>query len=142
MGNLAFDRRSNRYIAFDTETDAMLASLVLAYRLAPPILELILAIVRRPSFRPSDITISKPGDILERIRESVPTRSSQSPANRMTIPRVVFEHVVEIFQAERAAKCHACRDMEGPRIGRLYYSDVRFTMSSNVLRGLKLYTLA
>ena len=102
----------------------MLASLVLAYRLAPPILELMLAIVRHPAFKPSDITISKAGDILTRIQEHVPARRSQSPFNGMALPRVVFENVVEILQAERAAKLHAQRDMVGPVMGRIDYADV------------------
>ena len=67
--NLAFDRTSQAYIPFPTQTDAMLASLILAYRLASPILAVVLALVRHPEFRPGEITLQKPDDVWRWVAE-------------------------------------------------------------------------
>lgn len=102
----------------------MLASLVLAYRLAPPILSLVLALVRHPSFNTRDISLSNPEDVLQYTSESsasiVPVRSM----GRMGFPRFIFEEVIDILQTERKTKLHHQRDTEGPVMGRIDYCEV------------------
>ena len=73
----AFDRNSQTYIPFKTQTDAMLASLMLAYRLATPIWSLFLTLVKHPDFDPSEISLNGPEDVIQTIAsENVRSLSS------------------------------------------------------------------
>ncbi|KAL5492481.1 hypothetical protein ACEPAI_3928 [Sanghuangporus weigelae] len=117
-GSLAFDRNAQEYIPFRTETDAMLASLMLAYRLASPVLAVVLALVRHPSFNPADITLSRPEDVWARVAEHSaskrPQRVSGFPA---VFPSVVLHEVLDILGEERRTALHVQRDTDGPQLG-------------------------
>lgn len=62
-------RTGQDFVPFKTTTDAMLASLMLAYRLASPILTVVLALVRHPDFNPAEITLSRAEDVWARVSE-------------------------------------------------------------------------
>ncbi|KAI5121630.1 hypothetical protein M0805_001159 [Coniferiporia weirii] len=104
-GTHAFDRNSQDYVPFCTSTDAMLASLMLAYRLASPILTVVLALVRHPDFNPSDITLSGAEDVWARVsahraRVAI-TRSRRSDAFPSVFPRVILDEVIDMLEEER-----------------------------------------
>ncbi|KAH8111006.1 hypothetical protein DFH11DRAFT_1842639 [Phellopilus nigrolimitatus] len=112
-GTLAFDRNSQDYVPFRTQTDAMLASLMLAYRLAPPILTVVLA-----------ITLEKAEDVRARVAEREAQLVNLERANRngcfpFAFPRVVLEEVIDLLAEERRMELYAQRDVDGPHMGRI-----------------------
>ncbi|EJD07641.1 uncharacterized protein FOMMEDRAFT_143963 [Fomitiporia mediterranea MF3/22] len=122
MGSLAFNRNTQEYIPFRTETDAMLASLTLAYRLASPILAVVLALVRHPNFNPAEITLSKPEDVWARVAEhTAAKRTHEDPCFPFTFPRVILNEVVDILAEERKVQLHVQRDTDGPYMGRIEF---------------------
>lgn len=129
-GKMAFHRNTQEYIPFHTETDAMLASLMLAYRLSSPIFALVLALARHPGFNPADITLCKAEDVWLRVTEhqAPKTKTVISPksahARKIHFPRFVMEEVVDILAAERHQKLHDERDTYGPYPWRIDFSRV------------------
>ncbi len=120
-GVRAFDKNSQKYIPFNTQTDAMLASLMLAYRLASPVLSVVLAIVRHPQFNPAEITLQKPDDIWAKVTEQeekmkTVARADHTSGFRFNLPQSVFEEIVDIFEGERERKLHTQRDMHEPEL--------------------------
>ena len=121
-GAMAFNRNTQEYIPFQTETDAMLASLTLAYRLASPVLAVLLAIVRHPNFNPAEITLSKPEDVWARVAEHTASKPPAEQARFMTVfPRVILNEVIDILEEERKVKLHIQRDTDGPQMGRIEF---------------------
>ena len=117
---MAFDRNAQEYIPFRTETDAMLASLMLAYRLASPVLAVVLALVRHPNFNPADITLSKPEDIWTRVAEynaSKPPPVAKTNGFPLPFPRVILNEVVDVLAEERRQAIYVQRDTDGPQMG-------------------------
>ena len=119
QGVLAFDRNSQEYVPFATQTDAMLASLMLAYRLAPPILTVVLSLVRHPDFNPSEVTLQKPDDVWQHVaahREQVASTQAAQTTNsicrRFVFPHFLLEEIVDILSSERAERLHAERDAD------------------------------
>ena len=124
-GCLAFNRNAQEYIPFGTETDAMLASLMLAYRLASPVLAVVLALVRHPNFNPADITLSNPEDVWARVAEHDAEKRSQKVACfPHAFPRVILSEVVDILGEERGAELYVQRDTDGPQMGFIEYEKV------------------
>ena len=119
----------------------MLASLVLAYRLAPPILSLVLALVRHPSFNPADISLSNPEDVWKYVSETPTAEHPQAVPCCKSFPRVVFEEVIDILQTERRTKLHFQRDTDGPVMGRINYSEVRIYSERAIYAFRDIYTL-
>lgn len=125
QGTLAFDRTSQEYIPFKTQTDAMLASLMLAYRLAPPILTVVLGLVRHPNFNASEVTLQKPDDVFQRVADhraevasTQTTRSLSSLCRRLVFPHFLLEELVDILANERREKLHTERDGDASCISR------------------------
>ena len=125
---MAFDRNAQEYIPFRTETDAMLASLMLAYRLASPVLSVVLALVRHPNFNPSDITITKPEDVWAHVAEHAASKQPQRVSCFPTVfPSVVLHEVLGILHEERRTALHAYRDTDVPQFGPLQLGKVLLT---------------
>ncbi|KLO19049.1 hypothetical protein SCHPADRAFT_899160 [Schizopora paradoxa] len=120
-GLRAFDKSSQKYIPFNSHTDAMLASLMLAYRLASPVLSVVLAIVRHPQFNPAEITLQKPDDIWAKVTEhedkmKTVALATRTAGFRFNLPQSVLEEIVDLFEAERERKLHTQRDMHEPEL--------------------------
>ncbi|THH10368.1 hypothetical protein EW145_g1396 [Phellinidium pouzarii] len=122
-GILAFDRNSQDYVPFRTATDAMLASLMLAYRLASPILTVVLALVRHPDFNPGEITLSRAEDVWARVAEHEASvamvRNGRNDAFPFAFPRFVLDEVLDVLDEERRTSLLMKSEAVDPYLGRV-----------------------
>lgn len=101
---LVHDAVSNEDIPFATQTDALLASLVLENRIPTNTVDLMLSVLHDPAFDQAQLTLNRATDVFSRVAEHrrlvVATRSAQchSPP---PFPQVILQEVVDILGEER-----------------------------------------
>ncbi|KAI5115504.1 hypothetical protein M0805_001889 [Coniferiporia weirii] len=63
VGNSAFDNDRGGYISFPSRSDAMIASLALAYSASPGVMDAVFSIIQDTSFNPSEMKLRRTEDI-------------------------------------------------------------------------------
>lgn len=124
-------RTGQDFVPFKTTTDAMLASLMLAYRLASPILTVVLALVRHPDFNPAEITLSRAEDVWARVSEheartALEKRNTSQNALPFCLPAAVVHEIIDILEDDRRAALYAGRDSVEPQLHTVVMSEVGF----------------
>lgn len=115
------------FVPFKTTTDAMLASLMLAYRLASPILTVVLALVQHPEFNPAEITMTRAEDVWARVTEHEAEMALQKRNNNslpFSLPESVVDNIIDVLEADRRAALYDQRDIVEPRLQPIAMSEV------------------
>lgn len=123
IGNKAYDAVQHQYVPFATESDAMMASLVLTHQIALPILDIVFSIFKNPRFDVNQITFRDVDDVLEQAEENRLLRRRSAVTQKQfvatrrnsgysggNIPHFIIEEVADIFAAEREKVLHTYRD--------------------------------
>lgn len=101
---IARDAIDQMDIPFTTEADALVSSLVLKHRIPTATLDLVLSILRNPSFDLAQLTLQKATDILKTVAE-VHNQETETRSTRGHIPdsfpQVILEQVLDVLAAER-----------------------------------------
>lgn len=69
-GSYAFNKESSTYVAFATQSDAMLASLQLFHDIPRSIIDLVLSLVTHPEFDSRKITLKSSVDVIRSVEEA------------------------------------------------------------------------
>lgn len=112
----AYNEANSTYVGFPSQSDAMLASLLLFHNVPCRIMDLILSVVTDPDFDPKDVTLRKSVDIIDTVEESrlkdrmaavhERTRDHHGDDGHIeqagfNFPRLVLNNVLDIIHAER-----------------------------------------
>ena len=113
----------------------MLASLMLAYRLASPILTVVLALVRHPEFNPSEITLTRAEDVWARVTEHEAEMALEKSNNEVvpfSPPECVLSGIIDVLAEDRKAAIYAQRDLVEPRLQPFIMSEVRSALNKSL----------
>lgn len=111
MDSLAFKKSTNVYVPFQTDSDAMLASLQLFHDVPCRFMDLFFAVVTHPDFDPRQVTLRNSTDMIKVVEESrlkdrmaVVHERSANRNDRVAharFPHFVLYEVLDIIHAER-----------------------------------------
>ncbi|KLO16261.1 hypothetical protein SCHPADRAFT_887889 [Schizopora paradoxa] len=99
--NYAYDTYLEKYIPFDNSSDAMIASLALAYNLPTEHVDIVLSLIRESDFDSSEVSLRSTPDIYarvrqHRIRETI--RKSDRSIKNSIFNNVVLGSVIDVLE--------------------------------------------
>lgn len=114
-GNYALDPTNNRWIPYKTWSDALIAQLSLSHGFSISEVNLVLGVIRDPSFKCDQVTFHDAGDIYDAVADErlvAREKAAQSRSGNCTwdrtagVPRLVLDLVIQCI----AMMCPCCMD--------------------------------